>query len=151
MQYDYILLGGTVIGAFFGYFKGFLKQISSFLGLAFGYAFSSLFISEFNDLLLRYGLISKETSLWVSYICIFLIIFGSTIILSKLMETFLKKLDFDFTNKIAGIIVGAIKYFFIIMIVYCFLHYLNFINKENSSQNLIYFISFFKTVILNII
>lgn len=151
MQYDYILLGGTVIGAFFGYFKGFLKQISSFLGLALGYAFSSLFISEFNDLLLRYGLISKETSLWVSYICIFLIIFVSTIILSKVMGTILKKLGLDFTNKIAGIIVGAIKYFFIIMIVYCFLHFLNFINKENCSQNLIDFITFFKTVILNII
>ncbi|CVK16811.1 membrane protein required for colicin V production [Apibacter mensalis] len=147
MIYEYILLGGTIMGAIVGYIKGFLKQISSIAGLTVGYFFSSLFLPQLHELLLRNRIISKETSVWVSFFCIFLILFISILFLSRFIERILKKLGLGFTNQFAGMVLGALKYFLIIMILYCLFYFLNIITEENCSINLLNFVSLFKAVI----
>jgi membrane protein required for colicin V production len=151
MKYEYVLLGGIIIGAIIGYIKGFLKQISSIAGLTVGYFFSSLFLSQLHNLMVKNGIISKETSVWVSYICIFLILFICIIFLSRFIERILKKLGLGFTNQFAGMVLGGIKYFLIIMIFYCFLYFLNILNNKNSSINLLNFVSLFKAFIFKYI
>lgn len=147
MIYEYILLGGTIMGAIVGYIKGFLKQISSIAGLTVGYFFSSLFLPQLHELLLRNRIISKETSVWVSFFCIFLILFISILFLSRFIERILKKLGLGFTNQFAGMVLGALKYFLIIMILYCLFYFLNIITEENCSTNLLNFVFLFKAVI----
>lgn len=151
MKYEYVLLGGIIIGAIIGYIKGFLKQISSIAGLTVGYFFSSLFLSQLHNLMVKNGIISKETSVWVSYICIFLILFICIIFLSRFIERILKKLGLGFTNQFAGMVLGGIKYFLIIMIFYCFLYFLNILNNKNCSINLLNFVSLFKAFIFKYI
>lgn len=151
MNYEYILLGGTVIGAIIGYIKGFLKQISSIAGLTVGYLFSSLFLSQMHRILLQNKIISEETSTWVSYVCIFIILFISILFLSRIIEKILKKLGLGFTNQLAGMALGALKYFLLIMMIYCFLYYLNILTEENCSINLLNFVSLFKTVVFKYI
>lgn len=151
MNYEYILLGGTIIGAVIGYIKGFLKQISSIAGLTVGYLFSSLFLSQMHSILLQNKIITEETSTWVSYVSVFIILFISILFLSRIIEKILKKLGLGFTNQLAGMALGALKYFLLIMMIYCFLYYLNILTDKNCSINLLNFVSLFKTVVFKYI
>lgn len=147
MIYEYILLGGTFLGALMGYIKGFLKQISSLIGLLLGIGIAILFSSQAHDFFVDKGILSPSSSLWLSFILTVGIVLFVVLFLTKLIKNLLKKLGLDFTNKIAGMLLGALKYFIIIMIPYCFLESIQVITKDNSTSNLLVTIKIFKDIV----
>jgi membrane protein required for colicin V production len=144
---EYIVIGATVFGAVIGYFKGFLKQVSSLLGLLVGYVVAVVFLSPAHVLLIEKGIVSEKSSLWLSFFIIVLIVFLSVRFLSRLIESGLQYIGLGFTNRIAGMFSGAIKYFLFIMILFCFLEVLGIVSEKNSSPNLLNFISLFKILL----
>jgi membrane protein required for colicin V production len=148
---EYILIGVTVLGGIIGYFKGFLKQVSSLLGFVIGYVIAVAFLSPVHILLVEKGIVSEKSSLWLSFFIIVLFVFLSIKFLSRLIKNGLKYIGLGFTNQFAGVILGAAKYFLIIMLLFCFLEALGFISEKNSSAGFLRFISFFKILLFKYI
>ncbi len=148
---EYILTGSVIFGAVIGYNKGFLQQISSIIGLIAGYLITVMFLSQTHQFLIEKGILSANSSLWLSFFTTVLLVFLSVKFLSGSIEKILKGIGLNFTNRFAGLLLGAFKYFLIIMILFCFLETLGFISEKNSSSNLISFISLFKTVLFSFV
>ncbi|MDR2121673.1 MAG: CvpA family protein [Flavobacteriaceae bacterium] len=151
MTLQFIVIGGVVFGAVIGYFKGFLKQVSSLLGLLVGYMIAVAFLSQSHGILVENGIVSEKSSHWISFIITILFVFLAVRFLSGLIEKGLKYIGLGFTNQIAGLFFGAVKYFLIIMIVFSFFEILGFISEKNCSDNLLSCISLFKTLLLTYI
>lgn len=137
MTFEYILLGGTLVGAIMGYMKGFLKQISSLIGLLLGYGVAALFSMQTHDFFVEKGILSPTSSLWLSFILTVGLVLLSVVFLSKLIERLLKNLGLGFTNKIAGVLLGAFKYAGIIFFIEVLLFKIGFINAQNVSENML--------------
>ncbi len=148
---EYIIIGITLLGAVIGYNKGFLKQVSSLLGLVAGYLIATVFLSQAHRLLVEKGIVSSESSLWISFFLTILLVFLSVRFLSGFIEKVLKSIGLDFTNQFGGLLLGAFKCFLIIMVLFCFLQALGIISEKNSSSNLLGFISLFKTILFNFV
>ncbi|MGM5629902.1 CvpA family protein [Apibacter raozihei] len=144
---EYILLGFTFLGVIFGYIRGFLKQISSLLGLILGYLIALFFLGKTQAFFIEYNLVSSQSSTWISFSLTLTLVFLSVKFISRMIEQALRAIGLDFTNKLAGMFLGGLKYFLVIMLVYCFLQSIGILSEKNCTQNLLDFISLFKTVI----
>ncbi|MDR3272183.1 MAG: CvpA family protein [Flavobacteriaceae bacterium] len=144
---EYILLGFTALGAVLGYFKGFLKQISSLAGIVIGYLAARLFSLQMHDFLIEKHILSENYSDSLSFFLTIVLVIIAVKFLSAMTETLLKNIGLSFTNRFAGLLLGAVKYFFIVMFVMSFLYKLHVITHENSSQNAIDLIELFGSVV----
>jgi len=144
---EYIILGFTILGAILGYLKGFLKQISSLAGIVIGYLTARLFSSQIHHFLVENHILSENLSNSLSFFLTIALAIIAMKFLSALIENLLKSIGLNFTNRFAGLIFGAVKYFFIVMFVMSFLYKLHMITPENSTQNAIDLIGLFSSVV----
>ncbi len=134
---DYFILIPTITAAWFGYQKGFLMAILQLLGLIIGLFLGFKMIDvgvEFIKLKLGYeGLLSPI----LGYLTMFLFIYISFIVISKVFKWVLHKTILGSFDKLAGLLLGILKVFLVVLMFiwtaqkYSFFVKVNWI-KQNS-------------------
>jgi len=144
---EYIIWGFTILGAILGYLKGFLRQVSSLAGIVIGYLAARLFSSQMHHFFVEKHILSENSSNSFSFFLTIVLAIIAVKLLSALIGNLLKSIGLNFINRFAGLVFGAVKYFFIVMFVMSFLYKLHVITPENSSKNAIDLIGLFSYVV----
>ena len=138
-----IILGIILLLAFFGGFKkGFIASLASLIGLVVG-AYAAIYLSDFvGGYISRWFDFSEYTTKWIAFIATFL---GVLILANMLGEILTKIIDFaalGLLNKLLGGIFGALKYAFILSLIFWFFGSSNLsgyiISEEKKEGSILY-------------
>jgi len=139
MSIDFVLILLSSLFVFYGYSSGLLSQLSKLFAGIIAYLVAKLFYVEINNFLIEQQIISQDTSYILSFVLIIILIFISIKFLSSSIESFLKTIGLNFTNKIAGGIFGLIKAVFILSLISFSIVKLNFVEEPKTVKDFSYF------------
>lgn len=139
MSIDLILIVISSFFVFYGYTQGFIKQLSKLLAGFIAYFLSKIFHLPIHKFLTENQWINENTSTLISYILIILFFFICIKFLTGLLETFLKTIGLNFTNEIAGSVLGLFKAVFILSLICYFLVSVSILNKPLPTKDFSYF------------
>lgn len=139
MSIDLVLIIISSFFVFYGYSQGFIKQLSKLLSGLIAYILAKVFHLPIHNFLIKNQWINENTSTIISYIFIILFFFICVKFLSGILENFLKVIGLNFTNEIAGSILGLFKAVFILSLVCYFLVSISILNKPIPTKDFSYF------------
>ncbi len=115
--FDIAILIIVVFSFFKGYFSGLIMQLASLVGLLccafFAGHIATLFLPLINAIISNNEYAIKA----ISYIIAFAAIMVVFMIIGKILENFLRLIQINFLNKIAGSFFSVIKWLFIVSLV----------------------------------
>lgn len=115
---DIIIVLLLIFGAFKGFKRGFVFEMAMIIGLITGiylaFKFSDLIYSMLQKLLNDEGYLLHVVSFFIVFASIILVF----IFFAKLMEVILKATALNIFNKLAGAILGVLKFAFVISVIF---------------------------------
>ncbi|TWP27584.1 CvpA family protein [Apibacter muscae] len=144
---ELVFIGFVIFGGILGYSKGLLRQISTLAGLFLGYFAAGLFLSPVHKYLVEKKILSSDFSTTLTFILLILVIYLSVKFLSKGIENMLKAIGLNFTNRIAGFLLGGFKFLLIGLFVSYLLIMVGIISEKNTSQNFMDGVGLFRSIL----
>lgn len=139
MSIDLILIVISSFFVFYGYTQGFIKQLSKLLAGFIAYILAKVFHLSIHNYLIENKWINENTSTIISYVFLIIFFFICIKFLTGLLETFFKAIGLNFTNEIAGSVLGLFKAVFILSLVCYFLVTVSILNKPFPTKDFSYF------------
>lgn len=126
---DLVLAVPLVFGAIKGYLNGFFREIGTLVGLIAGVFLAAVFAETFSNYLYEYFQWSSGILKVVAFITILVGVLLLVNILAKALEKIFKSIGLGFLSRLAGFIIGIVKFGFILSVM---LIVFNYINRDNQ-------------------
>ncbi|MCB9202500.1 MAG: CvpA family protein [Flavobacteriales bacterium] len=135
---DFILIIITSLFVYFGYTKGLIKQISWILSMIVAFIGTKLFHIPVRNFFIERHLISEETSYFISFLILLILIILCVKFLTSAFESLLKNIGLNFTNRFFGAILGFLKGFILISLAIYIAVTFNLIPKPVDNEDFSY-------------
>lgn len=139
---DIIIILFLIFGAIRGFFKGFIIGVTTLAGLVLG-VFLAMRCSSYTENILRDFLnVSPEYLRPVGWCVTFLLVVIVSYLLGKMCTKLMDAVSLGMANKIAGMMLGLVKYFVIACVLLMIVDALNntfgFIDPESREKSVFY-------------
>jgi len=139
---DLILAIPLLWGAYRGFKRGFIFEIFMLIGLILGLYIAFKFSSLLNGWVSKMVDAGSAVIPYLSFFIVFAAILLILILFAKLLENILKAVSLNALNKVAGAVLGIIKFALVLSVILWSFKALephwNFINASTKKQSLLY-------------
>ena len=139
---DIIIIVPLLLFAYSGFKKGFIIEIASLAALVIG-LYMAFFFSDFAaEMLNSLFSINQKYVAVIAFLMTFIVVIFLVITVGKIVQKFIDILLLGFFNKLAGALFGMLKGALVFSILIFVINYFNFgdfIFKEESRQNSIFY------------
>lgn len=122
---DLIIAIPLIWGAIRGFSRGFLIEAATLVGLAAGIFLALIAADVAGRIMVALVDWNPIPFKFLAFAIVFVLVVVALKFLAKVVEHVLKTIHLNFINRLAGLLVGALKFALIISIVMIFVNYLN--------------------------
>lgn len=139
---DIIICIPLAWGTYKGLRKGFVYEIALFMGIVLGIYAGFRFCSFAEERLIKVYHLTGNLVPYISFLLVFIAVLAALIFFAKLLELVLKATALNIFNKLAGGILGLLKFAFVLSVMFYFLVPLNnkirLVSEEQQRNSILY-------------